>query len=473
MESKQNFFFRLLLSLLFLVPSVFSQSWKITDSPTHQNLARLDMLSSSIGWAVSYDGLILRYDGKRWSISDSLRNLKANFLPKADSMTIDATDDPGDIYTICMIDSSRGWLAINNVKTRLFSLTEFKDGIWQPLPNYFPIKFRAIDFMNNEFGIAIGDGGGFQYQNGRWKILRLPVSSDFRAVQILSQDHIFIAGQRGMVLQKKKEWSVVESPTSVIIRDLDFISPDEGWLVGNNGTILHYLNGNLHEDVTPTQSHLWAVDIVRPDYGFAVGKDGVILVYNGQNWQHFPSPTIADLHDIEMVGEDDGWVVGAWGTLLKFDPIADSKMQKQRYFLFHDQVHHQSHTLMDRIDDVQGVTFADFNNDERPDIHLTCYHNLNHLLLNQGKGYYIDYVIESGTGGNVETRMGKSKYEIGSLAADFDRDGDTDLLLAGKQGTTVLLANDGSAVFRDITPRTNLPADLDLLDGALDRKSVV
>ncbi len=467
MESKQKLVIIFLLNLFFLAPPVFCQSWEITDSPTHQNLARLDMLSSSIGWAVSYDGLILQYDGQQWSISDSLRNLKANFLPKADSVTIDASDDPGDIYTICMIDSSFGWMAVNNVKNRRFSLIEFKNSRWQPTPHYFPIKFRAIDFTDQQFGIAIGDGGGFQFHDGEWKILRLPVSSDFRAVQILSPNQIFICGRRGMVLQKNKKWTVVESPTSVIIRDLDFISPNEGWLVGNNGTILHYENGHIKEEITPTQSHLWAVDMVSADYGFAVGKDGVILIYNGQNWQHFPSPTIADLHDIEMIGEDNGWIVGAWGTLLKFDPVADSKMQKQRYFLFHDQVHHQSHTLMDRIDDVQGVTFADFNNDGSPDIYLTCYHNLNHLLLNQGKGYYIDYVIESGTGGNVETRMGKSKYEIGSLAADFDRDGDTDLLLAGKQGTTVLFVNNGSAVFRDMTLRSNLPDDLDLQDGAL------
>jgi len=84
---------------------------------------------------------------------------------------------------------------------------------------------------------------------------------------------------------------------------------------------------------------------------------------------------------------------------------------------------------MDRIDDVYGITAADFNGDYLPDLYFTCYKSLNHLLINTGGGYYIDRVIESRTGGNIRTRIGIEKYEYGSLAADFDRDGSCILIV--------------------------------------------
>ncbi len=451
---------------IYFLP-VFSQSWHIVNSPTHQNLARLDMVSPKLGWAVSYDGLILRYNGNSWEISDSLNHIEETSSPRGDSLG--GNSYPwGDIYTIRMTGSNRGWIAINNIDNRYYHLIEYDGQSWRYRADAFPLKIRALDFWNNRQGIAVGEGGAFEYRGQQWLVEPLPISLDFRAVKFVSADQIFIAGENGAVLQKTQYWAVLKSPTSALLRDMDFISPDEGWFVGNGGTILHYKSGELFSTTSPTTLDIWAIDMLSENSGFAVGKSGLILQYNGDTWQQIEALTQADLHDIEMVDKKNGWIVAGRGVILQYgkNPLAEIKQDPHR-FLFQDQVYLGTRHLMDLIDDVQGVTVADFNNDHLPDIYFTCLRSLNHLLLNRGKGYYSDFTIESGTGGDIESRVGKRKTESGSLAADFDRDGDTDIFLAGKRGTTRLLANNGKAAFEDKSTLAGLPENLNITAGSL------
>ena len=262
-------------AFIFLSP-VLTQTWIIDDSPTRQNLARLDKVSPTMGWAVSYDGLILKYNDQNWEISASLQQIEKKFTVHSDSLSTNI-NDWGDIYTIRMVDSTRGWIAVNHHKNRFYRLLEFVGNNWEHLPDLFPLKIRAIDFLGNSFGIAIGEGGSFLYQNKKWEILKLPISLDFITAKILPPNNIFIAGENGTILQKKTKWSVLNSPTTSTIRDMDFISPEEGWLVGKNGAVLHYKQGTLIQEKVETTLDLWAVDMLIADFGFIVGKQGIIL----------------------------------------------------------------------------------------------------------------------------------------------------------------------------------------------------
>ncbi len=454
-------------SAFILLTPVFSQTWIIDDSPTRQNLARLDMVSPTSGWAVSYDGLILKYDGRNWKISTSLQKIEKKYTNHSDSLSTDI-NDWGDIYTIRMVDSTHGWIAVNHHKNRFYRLLEFDGDNWKPLPDLFPLKIRAIDFLDNSLGIAVGEGGGFLYQNNKWEILKLPISLDFITAKILSQNNIFIAGENGTILQKNIKWNSLNSPTTSTIRDMDFISPEEGWFVGKNGTILHYKQGTLIQEKAETTLDLWAVDMLTADFGYIVGKQGIILKYNGKTWESVFTPIKADLHDIEMLDKNNGWIVGGQGTILNYDAAVQSEVRQAPHrFLFMDQVFLGTSHLMDLIDDVQGVAAADFNGDNLTDIYFTCSASLNHLLLNQGQGYYVDFTIESGVGGNIESRKGLQKFESGALTADFDRDGDNDIFLAGKRGTTKLLINDGNGYFKDETQNAQIPNDLNVAAGIL------
>jgi len=460
------------LSKLFVLPlillfysSILAQNWQFTQSPTRQNLARLDMFSDSMGWAVSYDGLILKYNKTEWSVEDSLDRLINWKLSIKDSI-VHYPKKFGDIYTIHSPSDSIAWLAVNNVPQRSYSLIRVSLNSKKVEIMILPVKIRSIDFREDGTGIAVGEGGGYLYKNGNWEPLKLPLSVDYKSVKFVGNENIFICGDKGTLLKGDgNSWRKIETDLSEILRDMDFISENEGWIVGN-GIIMHYINGEIDYEIAESTNDLWAVEMITSELGYAVGEGGTILRYNGEIWELEELNSDADLHDIEILGPNAGYIVGARGAILKFTQSFKDESQPHQ-FLFSDQVHLGSEYLMDRIDDVYGISISDFNDDEKPDVYITCYKSLNHLLINQGHGYYKDHVIESGTGGYIENRIGQEKYEYGSLSADFDRDGDADLFLLGKRNTSRYFLNDGKASFKDWTSNTNLPNGLEIIDGAI------
>ena len=412
------------------------------------------MISANKGWTFSYDGIILQYNGDTWQIADSLKNIWENVSP-GDTLFA-TTKNIGDIYAIRMLNSNRGWMAVNNPDARLHLLFQYRDRKWEVLNQTFPIKIRALDFANGQ-GWAVGQRGILQWKDGKWQPESLPVSANLRSVQISPSGRVWVCGGYATLLSYNGRWEKIPMPASVLLRDLDFINDDEGWLVGNNGTLWHYKEGSIEQVQDVTSANLWAVDMIDSLTGWVVGENGVILQCRNGEWLQAESPTTADLHDIEMLNSTDGWIIGAWGTILHFSPEAELPQLSPRRFQFVGQVHIGSDNLMDRISDVSGVLTADFNGDNRTDIYLTCLRSLNHLLLNRGGGYYVDAVIESGTGGNIENRVGAQRYERGALAADFDRDGDQDIFLFGNSRTLRLFVNNGKALFTDFTDRSGIP----------------
>lgn len=460
-----RFYFILVLTF-FLVGSVNSRNWQFDYSPTRQNLARLTLLSDSLGFAVSYDGLLLKYNGREWRLLDSLSHFANQLLNTEDSLLL-RYEKIGDIYTISAQDKNLSWLAVNNVSHHIYKIVrfDFKNNSFSAIN--LPVKIRSIDFWAGGYGIAVGQKGGYVFKNGLWLPLKLPVNVDFKSIKFVKKNSIFICGEQGLLLHGDGDnWQKLNTEVNVALRDMNFISADEGWIVGYNGVILHYIDGRLEQQIAETVNNLWAVAMISEHEGYAVGEKGTLLKYNGIYWDKIELNSDIDFHDIEMLNSRTGFIVGARGAILSFCKKGP-RINRQHRFLFTDQVHLGSDYLMDRINDVYGVTVSEFNGDQLPDIYLTCYKSLNHLLINQGNGYFQDRVIGSGVGGNIETRVGKQKYEYGSLAADFDRDGDTDLLLAGKSNTTRYFINKGKASFSNFTESSGLPRNLEITDGAL------
>jgi len=365
------------------------------------------------------------------------------------------------------IFSLHGWIAVNNIDQQFYLLSQFDANLRKYSAKHFAVKIRSMDFWNSEIGYAVGQGGGYSFQNDEWSALKLPISVDFKTVKMVSESKVFICGGNGALLVGNRNgWEQIDTELNESLRGMDFISENEGWIVGNGGTILHYKNGIINQQIVESVNDLWDVEMISATLGYAVGKYGTVLRYNGDFWDIVETKAKADLHDIELINSDLGFIVGAQGTILKLtNETVDERFQHT--FLFADQVHLGIKYLMDRIDDIYGVTIADFNNDLYPDVYMTGYKSLNHLLINDGSGFFNDYVIESGTGGNIETRVGKEKYEYGSIASDFDRDGNIDLLLAGRRNTTRYYKNNGDASFEEYTAYLNLPSNLNIIDGAV------
>ena len=91
-----------------------------------------------------------------------------------------------------------------------------------------------------------------------------------------------------------------------------------------------------------------------------------------------------------------------------------------------------------------GVIVADVNADGRLDLYFTSVIGANGLWLNQGDGTFKDGTEEAG----VALTQHKS---ITASFADIDNDGDPDLFVTGVRDGNVLLQNDGTGVFTDIS----------------------
>ncbi|NOX90188.1 MAG: GHKL domain-containing protein [Calditrichaeota bacterium] len=117
------------------------------------------------------------------------------------------------------------------------------------------------------------------------------------------------------------------------------------------------------------------------------------------------------------------------------------------------------------INDAYGVAFLDLNNDSYPDIYITCFRNLNRLLINNGGIIpFIDRTIYSGLGGDLMQR-GKTNLELGASVADYDNDGQPDLFLAGWGKTFRLFRNLGDVRFQNVSQNLNLHGVIDANQG--------
>jgi hypothetical protein len=103
-----------------------------------------------------------------------------------------------------------------------------------------------------------------------------------------------------------------------------------------------------------------------------------------------------------------------------------------------------------------GSLVSDFDNDGWPDIYVACDSTANVLYHNEGNGKFADRALLTGTAYNKD---GKEQGGMGLSAADYDGDGNIDILKTNFDGDTpTLYHNNGNGTFFDVT----LPAGLGL-----------
>ena len=99
---------------------------------------------------------------------------------------------------------------------------------------------------------------------------------------------------------------------------------------------------------------------------------------------------------------------------------------------------------------VGGASAADIDGDTFDDV-LLVGGGPPKLFRNNGDGSFEDVTTAAGLDGQVQVNAG--------LFADFDNDGDADLVLARFYGQNQLYANDGAGHFNDVTAASGLGAD--------------
>src|SRR5581483_3493436 len=115
-----------------------------------------------------------------------------------------------------------------------------------------------------------------------------------------------------------------------------------------------------------------------------------------------------------------------------------------------------------------GCVWFDYNNDGLPDLYVVSGKPLaddihpyplkkkpeaaphNHLYRNNRNGTFTDVTDAAGVAANI--------YGMAAIAADFDRDGFTDLFVTG-YGQAILYRNKGDGTFEDVTRNAGINVD--------------
>jgi enediyne biosynthesis protein E4 len=100
--------------------------------------------------------------------------------------------------------------------------------------------------------------------------------------------------------------------------------------------------------------------------------------------------------------------------------------------------------LVDDFEDSTSASFSDIDNDGKLDLYVTNYTSeKNRFFKNLGSGTFENIATTKNVLG-----LGKS---MGSLLADFDNDGDIDILVLNLDGPDHLFEADGKGNFTDVT----------------------
>ena len=101
-----------------------------------------------------------------------------------------------------------------------------------------------------------------------------------------------------------------------------------------------------------------------------------------------------------------------------------------------------------------GVAASDLNGDGMPDLYVANDGSPNQLWINRGDGSFENTAMLAGAAVNAD---GRAEAGMGIAVADFDADGDDDLLLTHNTlETNTLYLNNGAGLFMDATNRFGL-----------------
>lgn len=242
-------------------------TWKIVPSGVTTNLLTVNILNAQNGWAAGEDGIILGWDGDKWSVKYEDEQLR--------------------IFDIQFSSSTNGIAMAGN---RLLQ-TQNAGNSWRPLEAPGDQNLIGAHLFNHQEGWTFGGTANSEASLLSWN---------------------------GYELEDRTPQSMQN-----LIMDMDFVTNEKGWLVGFGNSVLHTSDKGKtwhRQNIDTEKGLIYKIDFPDTLNGWIITQSGEIFKTKdgGRSWilNHKEDATLLGLQFIDY---KRGWIVGSGGTILKTD----------------------------------------------------------------------------------------------------------------------------------------------------------
>lgn len=400
-------------------------------------------------------------------------------------------------------------------KPRLYSLTGNQEKEI-PLP---PVMWDNVDYaMWNSFSVLpsgrawiVGQQGNIaRYDGEKWSNEYSPVkrkenenfsTGDLHDIQMLSENLGWAVGKQGIILKYENgKWNRFESPTEDELKSISMLDESFGWIVGDRGTILKFEKGKWHKTENNIRVSLNAVKTISKNKAWVAGARSTLLELTNGVWKE--NRAIKNFEDtfvsLDVIksrsGEYKLWVIGDNGIYtnsqsLKFsftDVTANVSLRKEgRAAIFRDfdydgfldaatiledgppvLYRNQNGNLFSEAardysnqkpGTAQTISSADFDNDGNTDL-LEILDDVNNKL-SFGLGDFTFREVE--TSRYIHPEFIQTDLNLAtSQTADFDNDGNLDLYFSNYNFEDMLFRNNGAGKFEDVFKKSGIKKNI-------------
>lgn len=279
-------------------------------------LNEVEFANTSVGYAVSTDGVVLRSEdgGASWSVS---------FDPRVELES--------ELFDAALVGSTGFIVGADD----LFLKSNDGGQSFEPATVGADAELFALAFINQNLGFVAGEEGQIwrTFDSGSdWELVSTGLPYDYSAIRDLSapsSSHIFAVGDNSdettivRSLNGGRSWELTNSNlASVFLRGVSFADDMNGVVVGEGGFLATTVDAAENWQIRSTgiSSDLNSVFFhSNGSLSVAVGDNGNILrsTDGGQNWESQPSGTTKNLLSVAFSTELSGICVGFDGIVLQ------------------------------------------------------------------------------------------------------------------------------------------------------------
>lgn len=284
--------------------------WISQSSGTSNYLQCVDFINNSVGWAVGWNGTILKTTngGNTWLSQSSGTTQK--------------------LYSVKFISENIGWV-VGWAGTIL--KTTNGGSSWQSQSSGTNEWLNSVGFVDNNTGWAVGYNGTIlRTTNGgvNWLKQTSLQGIALRSIQFPVNSSVgWIAGESEVIMKTTDGGSNWFNQIVWVTNALWSIyfpnNNNVGWAAGANGTILKTTDGGTswQNQSSPMANTIYSIYFLDQNNGWATGGPGVIIktTNGGNNWIQENTGTLNGLNSIQFpVDNSAGWAVGEGGIILKY-----------------------------------------------------------------------------------------------------------------------------------------------------------